>query len=424
MGTENIYTGLDIGTTKVCAVVVRKNNDGSIDVLGVGSAKSEGLRKGVIVNIEQTVQSITEAIKSAERMSGFPIKSVAAGVSGGHINSINSTGIVAIKGDEVTIKDVERVIENAKAINIPVGSEVLHVIPQQFILDNQSEIKDPVGMVGVRLEVEVHIVFGAVTSVANIMKSCEKAGVAVEGVYLEQLASSEAVLSDDEREIGVALIDGGGGTTDMAVFRDGAIVHTAVLQLGGNNFTKDLAVGLGTPEAEAERVKLAYGSVLSDVANQESLYPNDDDEDDPNFVSVASVGGRPPSKVAKHVLASILQPRADEVFEMLIGDLQKNYLLDRLGAGIVITGGLANLSGIDKLVEDMVDLPVRLGYPKSLGGFYEQVQDAKYATGVGLALLQAKKGHSSDLAKITKGGEDKAFKEILSRMRSWFGEFF
>ena len=255
---DNIYVGLDIGTTKICTVVARQNMEGGIDIIGLGSAPSTGIRKGVVVNIDSTVKAIKDSIAMAERMSGVTVKSVCAGIAGGHIESFNSRGVVAVKSGEVTQNDIDRVIEVASAVNIPMGYEVLHILPQQYILDGQDEIKDPIGMSGVRLEVEVHIVTGAVSSATNITKSCSKAGIAVEDIYLEQLASSEAVLTEEEREIGVCLIDGGGGTTDMAVFNRGACYHTAVLQIGGNNFTRDLTSGLSTSESEAEKIKYAY----------------------------------------------------------------------------------------------------------------------------------------------------------------------
>lgn len=409
MKQSNIYAGLDIGTTKVSCVIVRKNADSTLDVLGVGKSKSSGIRKGVVINIESTVNSIREAISEAEKIAGVEVRSVCAGVAGGHIKSFNSRGIIAVKNREVAQKDIERVIESASAVDIPLGSEVLHVIPQQYILDGQSEIKDPIGMNGIRLEVDVHIVTGAVSSAKNILKSCEKAGVSVDDIVLEQLASSEAILSDDEKEIGVCLIDGGGGTTDMAVFKKGAVCHTAVLQLGGNNFTRDLSIGLNTPESEAEKLKIKYGSVWLPDTIEET-------------VDVPSVGGRPPRKISRPVLTQILQARCEELFQMFLGELQKKQLLEFLGAGIVITGGISNLDGIEQLAQSIFEVPVRVGRPQNIYGLTDLVNDPIYATGVGLAIYAAKQGHHQ--VNISKGSDEKVFSNVLTRMKSWFGEFF
>lgn len=410
MKAENIVVGLDIGTTKICVVVGQKNKNGSVDIIGVGTAPSTGLRKGVVINIDATVESIKQAVKEAEKMCGLQIRNATVGIAGGHIKSFNSRGIIAVKNREVTKKDVERVIESASAVDIPIGSEVLHVIPQQFILDGQSEIKDPIGMSGVRLEVDVHIVTGAVTSAQNIMKSCERAGISVNDIVLEQLASSEAVLSDDEKEIGVCLIDGGGGTTDMVVFKKGAIHHTAVLQLGGNNFTRDLSIGLNTPESEAERIKKLHGCVWLDKIM-------DDD-----YVEVPSVGGRPPRKISRAVLTQILQARAEEIFQMFLGELQKNDLVEMIGGGVVLTGGISNFEGIEELASTIFEMPVRVGKPQNIGGLVDIVDDPIYATGVGLAIYSAKNDFKGE--KISKGNDERVFNKVLERMKNWFSEFF
>lgn len=406
---DNVFCGLDIGTTKICAVVAQLNIEGGIDILGMGQAPSTGLRKGVVVNIDATVASIKSAIKEAERMSGVQIKSVCAGIAGGHIKSFNQRGTIAVKGSEITQADVDRVIESAAAANIQVGNEILDIIPQQFILDNQDEIKNPVGMSGVRLEVDVHIITGAVASAQNIIKSCEKAGVLVDDIVLEQLASSEAVLIEDEKEIGVCLIDGGGGTSDMAVYRQGAVFHTAVLQLGGRNFTKDLAIGLNTSESEAEKLKLANGCVYMPLV----------DEDE--FVEVPSFGGRPPRNVRKTVLTQILQARAEEILEIFKGELQGNNFLDVLGAGIVLTGGFSNHIGIEELSTEIFEMPVRIGVPLNVGGLDDVVMNPKYSTGVGLAIYAAKKSGKKNLAK---GSDEAVFKNVLKSMKGWFKEFF
>ncbi|ADD68959.1 cell division protein FtsA [Denitrovibrio acetiphilus DSM 12809] len=411
MAGDNIFVGLDFGTTKICVVVASKNEDGSLDIIGLGKAPSEGIRRGVVVNIDATVASIKDAVAEAERMSGVQIKRATAGIAGGHIKSFNQRGTIAVKGGrEITHKDVERVIETAAATNITVGNEILAILPQQFILDGQSEIKDPVGMTGVRLEADVHIITGAVSSAQNIVKSCEKAGIIVDDIVLEQLASSESVLSDDEKEIGVCIIDGGGGTSDLAVYKQGAVFHTAALLIGGRNFTKDLAIGLNTPESEAEKLKIKHGCVWMPMVEEDDV------------IEVPTVGGRPPREVGKPVVTQILQARAEEVFQIFKGELQYKGLMDHLGAGVVITGGLANHDGIEHLAAEILGVPVRLGKPDKVGGLADYVTDPKYATVVGLAMVAARKGHQQ--GNKLSGSDEKAFVNVLGRMKSWFGEFF
>ncbi len=367
---DNIYVGLDIGTTKICTVVARQNAEGGIDVIGLGSAPSTGIRKGVVINIDSTVKAIKDSVAMAERMSGVTIKSVCAGIAGGHIESFNENGVVAVKNGEVTANDVARVIESASAKNIPVGYEVLHILPQQF-----------------------------------------KSGIAVEDIYLEQLASSEAVLTDEEREIGVCLIDGGGGTTDMAVFNRGACYHTAVLQIGGNNFTRDLTSGLSTSEAEAEKIKITEGCVLTDLVGADEV------------ISVPSVGGRPPRTISKSVMAQILQLRAEEICELFLGEIKNKKLMDMLPAGVVMTGGMSNFKGIEELASHVLGLNVRVGHPVGIGGLSDQVNNPIYATAVGLAKLHAKKGHSQNLIS-SDYSEDGLFKKVGDRMKDWLKEFF
>ncbi|GAB1536631.1 cell division protein FtsA [Geovibrio sp. ADMFC3] len=407
---NNIYVGLDLGTTKVCMVVARKNADRSIDILGIGSVPSKGVRKGVVVNIEETVACIQKAKEEAERMSGVEIKSVTAGLASGHIKSFNTRGTIAVKNKEVTQQDIDRVIESASAYNMQLGEEILDVIPQQYILDGQTEIKYPVGMSGVRLEVDVHIVTGQVSSATNIVKCCEKAGITVDDIILEQFASAKAVLSEDETEIGVCLIDGGGGTCDMAVYKQGAVYHTAILQIGGNHFTKDLSIGLSTPESEAERLKIKHGCVWMPLVS--------DDE----TVNVTTVGGRPPRKISKPVLTQILQARGEEVFQMFKGELQKHKLLELMGAGIVVTGGLSNFEGIEELATNVFNTPVRVGRPINIGGLTDLVSDPRYATAVGLAIYATRKGKAG--AKLSRGSEEKVFGSIFQRMKGWLKEFF
>lgn len=411
MAGDNIFVGLDFGTTKICVVVASKNDDGSLDIIGLGKAPSEGIRRGVVVNIDSTVASIRDAVSEAERMSGVQIKRATAGIAGGHIKGFNQRGTIAVKGGrEITQKDIDRVIETAAATNISVGNEILAILPQQFILDGQSEIKDPIGMTGVRLEADVHIITGAVSSAQNIVKSCEKAGITVDDIVLEQLASSESVLSDDEKEIGVCIIDGGGGTSDMAVYKQGAVYHTAALLIGGRNFTKDLAIGLNTPESEAEKLKIRHGCVWMPLVEEDDV------------IEVPTVGGRPPREVGKPVVTQILQARAEEVFQIFKGELQYKGLMDHLGAGVVVTGGLANHEGIEHLAAEILGVPVRLGRPCRVGGLADYVTDPKYATVVGLAMAAARKGHQP--GNKLSGSDEKAFANVLGRMKSWFGEFF
>jgi cell division protein FtsA len=408
---NDIFVGLDIGSTKICAIVARKNPSGTIDIIGKGEAPSSGLRKGVVVNIDATVESIKRAVQAAERMAGVEIRSVCTGIAGGHIKSFNSRGLVAVKSREVSRKDIERAIESATAIDIPIGCEALHVIPQQFILDGQGEIKNPLGMTGVRLEVDVHIVTGAVSSAQNIIKSCERSNLSVDDIVLEQLASSEAVLLNDEKEIGVCLIDAGGGTTDMAVFKRGSVYYTTVLQIGGNNFTRDLAIGINVTEHIAEKIKREHGSVW--------LQKNDAVEE----VEIPPIGGRQPKRINRQVLSQILQARAEEIFQMFLGELQKKQLLDIIGGGIVLTGGVANMDGIADLAESIFDLPVRIGRSiENVGGIIDIVDNPAYATGIGLAIYAAKKGHQKN--KLSKGSDEKVFSKVMESMKSWFGEFF
>ncbi|GAB7141026.1 cell division protein FtsA [Deferribacterales bacterium RsTz2092] len=410
---DNVYVGLDVGTTVVRVVVVRKNSSGGVDTIGVGTADSTGLRKGAVVNINATIKDIQSAVLEAERMSGVSIKVACAGIAGSHIKSFNSHGLISVKSGEVTRGDVVRVKESAETVNIPVGFEVLHSLPQQFILDGQGEIKDPVGMNGVRLEVDMHIVAGAVSNVASMMRSCTGAGISIEKLYLEQLAASEAVLLEDEKEIGIGLIDVGGGTTELAVFNRGAVYHTATLQSGGANFTRDLQIGLTTSELEAERVKVEHGCVWMDMVGADAV------------IDVASVGGRPPRKLAKQVLTQILYSRAEEVFTLILGELQKSGLVDVVkNAGLVITGGVANMEGIVELATSILGVPVRVGRPYNVGGLSDMVSDPAYATAVGLALMHAKKGSSANVIAKAGGNNDNMISSIFNNLRELVGEFF
>ncbi|MBN2255602.1 MAG: cell division protein FtsA [Deltaproteobacteria bacterium] len=403
----NMIIGLDIGTTKTCAVVGEVTDSG-IDIIGIGTHPSQGLRKGVVVNIDSTVESIKNAIEEAELMSGTEIGSVYAGIAGSHIEGMNSHGIVAVKGREVDEDDVRRAIEAAKALAIPLDREILHIIPQYFIVDNQDGVKDPIGMSGVRLEAKVHVVIGSVTSIQNIIKSVNRVGLDVNDVVLEPLASSEAVLSQDEKELGVAIIDIGGGTTDIAVFAEGSIKHTSVLPLGGDYLTNDIAVGLRTPMNEAEKIKIKYGCAYT------PLIPADD------TIEVPSVGGRTPRKVARHILGEIVEPRIEEILRLAHREVIKSGYEDLLAAGVVLTGGTAIMEGVIELGEQVFNMPVRRGVPISIGGLTDVVNSPLYATGVGLVLH----GHKNKSIRVFKKREGNIITGIIRRMKKWFTDYF
>jgi cell division protein FtsA len=404
---DNLIVGLDIGTTKICAIVGTMT-EGGLDIVGIGTSPSRGMRKGVVINIESTVAAIRKAIQEAELMAGCDINSVFAGIAGGHINGINSQGVIAIKSREVTPEDVRRVIDAAKAIAIPMDREVIHILPQEFIVDDQDGIKEPLGMNGVRLEVRVHIVTGAVASAQNIIKSCNKAGVAVGDIVLEQLASAEAVLTPDEKELGVALVDIGGGTTDIAIFVDGAIKHTSVLSLGGNHLTNDIAVGLRTPAQEAERIKQKSGCCLTSMVGKDET------------IEVPSVGGREPRVLSRQLLAEILEPRVEEIFTLVNRELIKSGYENRISSGLVLTGGSAILPGMPELAEQIFNLPVRRGVPQGIGGLADVVNSPIYATGVGLVKYGSRNLQSRNFAI----GQENVFDKVVRRMKEWFGEFF
>ncbi|OQY29753.1 MAG: cell division protein FtsA [Candidatus Cloacimonetes bacterium 4572_55] len=409
---DDAIVGLDIGTTKICCIIAKIDEENNLKVVGVGKAPSVGLRKGVVINLEQTVQSIKRAVREAERMAGTLVKSVFAGIAGDHIRGINSRGVIAVSRTdrEITPSDVDRVIEAAKAIAIPMDREIIHVLPQEFIVDDQSGITEPIGMAGVRLEAEVHIVTGAVTSAQNIYKSITRAGLDVRDIVLEPLASAYSVLNPDEKELGVVLIDIGGGTTDSAIFFEGSIRHTSVIGLGGNNVTNDIAIGLRCPVNKAEEIKKTYGNALS------TLVQNDE------IVRVPSIGGREERDVARHVLASIIEPRMEELFQLTLREIKKTDYSDLLAAGVVITGGAAGLEGIPELGEQIFGMPVKIGYPNlKMTGLTEMITEPMYATSVGLILYGLE---HRDTFKIEKTSEESLFDQILDRMKSWFADFF
>ncbi len=404
---ENLVVGLDIGTTKICCIVGEMTGEG-VDIIGIGSHPSRGLRKGVVINIESTVNSIKKAVEEAELMAGCGISSVFAGIAGGHIKGLNSHGVIAVKDSEVKEADVKRVIDAARAVAIPMDREVLHILPQEYIIDDQDGIKQPIGMSGVRLEAKVHIVTGAATSAQNIVKCCNQAGLDVNDIVLEQLASSEAVLGSDEKELGVAIIDIGGGTSDIAIFIDGSIRHTAVLSIGGDHLTNDIAIGLRTPTAEAEKIKKKYSCAMS------SLVGKDD------TITVPSMGGRQPRTLSRQLLADIVEPRVEEIFSLVWNEVVRSGYEDILASGIVITGGSALMEGMPELGEQIFNLPVRRGDPIGIGGLVDVVKSPMHATGVGLVLHGYKQPNTSRF----KMGDENLFAKVSKRMKEWFNEYF
>ena len=402
---ENIIVGLDIGTTKICAVV-GEVVDSEMNIIGFGTHPSEGLRKGVVVDIESTVQSIKKAVEEAELMAGCEISSVYAGIAGGHITGFNSRGIVAIKGQEVTENDVARVTEAAKAVAIPMDREVIHVLPQEYIIDDQAGIHNPIGMSGVRLEARVHIVTGAVTSANNIVKCANRAGLDVCDIVLESIASGEAALTKEEREIGTALIDLGGGTTDLAIFSQDNIKHTFVLSLGGNNLTNDIAVGVRASLAAAEKIKIQHGTCLSQEINPEEL------------IEIPGMGGRKSRRLPRQILGEILEPRVEEIFELIKREVYRSGMENSLVSGVVVTGGSALLEGVVDVAEMTFNLPTRLGNPRGIGGLVDVVSSSMHSTGVGLVLYGA--AHNSKNKFRIR--DTNIFNRIMHRMKNWVKE--
>jgi cell division protein FtsA len=411
MSKKDVVVGLDIGTTKICCIVgeiVEAGPRPMIDIIGIGTAPSVGLRKGVVINIDATVESIAKAVSEAELMAGVEITSVFTGIAGGHIKSFNSNGIVAIKDKEISQQDIQRVIDAAKAVAIPLDREVIHIMPQEYLVDEQDGIRDPIGMSGVRLEAKVHIVTGAVASAQNIIKCANKAGLNVSEICLEPIASAEAVLEEDEKDLGVALIDIGGGTSDLAIFKNGAIVHTSVLAIGGNHITNDIAVGLRTPQPEAERIKLAHGCALASLVKPEET------------IEVPGVGGRKSRVVSRRLLAEIIEPRVEEIFSLLQREIQQSGFHDVLGAGVVVTGGSSLLEGMPELAEFIFEMPVKRGVPQNIGGLRDVVNSPKFATGVGLLKYGARNGVRSKFQIREKNIYDK----VRGSMRNWMKDLF
>jgi cell division protein FtsA len=387
------------------------NGGDVVDIIGVGHSPSRGLRKGVVVNIEATVDSIRRAVEDAELMAGVEIRSAFVGIAGGHIKGINSRGVIAVSGKnrEVTQQDVDRVIDAAKAVALPVDREVIHVLPQEFMIDDQGGIKQPLGMCGTRLEAEVHIVTGAVASAQNIIKCANRAGLEVQDIVLQQLASSEATLSLEEKELGCILVDIGGGTTDVAVFLEGSVYHTAVLAVGGEMLTNDIAIGLRTPHPEAESLKRKYGCAMAGMTRPDEK------------IEVPSVGGRRPRILARQTLCEIIQPRLEELFMLVDREVRKAGYAGRVNGGVVVTGGASIMEGVPELAEQVFDMPVRRGLPRGVGGLTDVIGSPMYATGVGLGLYGA--AHR-DRRKFRQVTDRNIFDKVVARMREWFGEIF
>lgn len=400
---KNIIAGLDIGTSKVVAIIGEITPENEIDIIGIGHKPSRGLKKGVVVNIDATVNSVQRAVEEAELMAGCQIQSVYTGIAGNHIRSFNSHGIVAIRDQEVTASDIDRVIDAAKAVAIPLDQKTLHVLPQEFIIDNQEGIREPIGMSGVRLEAKVHMITGSVSAAQNIVKCIRRCGLEVNDIILEQLASSESVLTEDEKQLGVCLVDIGGGTTDIAVFSEGAIRHTLVIPIAGDQVTNDLAIALRTPTQSAETIKINYACALKQWANADEM------------VDIPNVSDRAIKRVSRVTLAEVVEPRFEELFSLIHADLRRNGIEELLGSGIVLTGGSARMEGMVELAEDIFRMPVRLGVPKHVTGLGDMIQSPIYATGMGL-LLYGKQTQQRQADLISQQG----FNGFLNRMKGWF----
>jgi cell division protein FtsA len=413
MGKAERYTvGLDIGTTKICCVVGEIRDDGGVHVVGLGESTSRGLRKGVVVNLDATVDAVKSAVDEAELMAGVNVESAAVGIAGGHIRSFNSRGVIHVNGKDrtVTTEDLRRVMEAARAVSIPQDREILHVLPQEFVLDEQGGIASPVGLIGSRLEANVHIITAATTSVQNLVTCANRSGIEVRDTVLEQLAVAETALSADEKELGVALIDIGGGTTDLAIFEKSSIWHTAVLPVGGDHFTNDLAVGLRTPIPDAERLKQRHGCALSAMVQEDEI------------IEVPTVGGRKPRLLSHQVMAEILQPRAEEIFSLIHGEVTRAGFEKNLNAGVVLTGGGSVLPGLTEVAEQVFDLPVRHGYPTGVDGLIDPASGPQHTAAIGLALYGARNQRAPRRIPLTM--HSGALGRVGGRVRAWFSEMF
>lgn len=402
---KQLLVGLDIGTSKIVALVGEITPEGTVDVIGIGTHPSKGLKKGVVINIESTVQSIQRAIEEAELMAGCEIRSAYTGIAGSHIRSLNSHGIVAVRDSEVGSMDVDRVIDAARAVAIPADQKILHVLPQEFVIDTQEGIREPVGMSGVRLEAKVHLVTGAVSAAQNVIKCVERCHLDVDDVILEQLASSYAVLTDDEKELGVCLVDIGGGTTDIAIFTEGSIRHTAVIPIAGDQVTNDIAVALRTPTQNAEDIKVQHACALRQLAAIEDT------------IEVSMVGNRPARRMSRQTLAEVVEPRYEELFTLIQAELRRSGFEDLIAAGIVLTGGAAKMEGAVELAEEIFHMPVRLGVPQNVSGLKDVVENPIHATGVGL-LLYGKEQQM--MGRRFQMSQKKGVRSMFGRMKNWF----
>ena len=401
---KKLIVGLDIGTSKIAAIVAELKPEGGFEIIGMGSHPSRGLKKGVVVNIETTVNAIQRALEEAELMADCKIREVYTGIAGSHIKSFNSQGMVAIKDKEVAQMDIERVIETAKAVQIPNDQQILHILNQEFIIDGQEDVREPLGMSGVRLEVKVHIVTGAVSSAQNIIKCVRRCGLEVRDLILQPLASATAVVSDDEKDLGVCLVDIGGGTTDMAVFTHGAIRHTAVIPIAGDQITNDIAMALRTPTKDADDIKIKHGCALSQLADPQEM------------IEVPGVGDRGSRQLSLKTLAEVIEPRVEELYSLVQSELRRSGYEELLSSGIVITGGSSAMRGMVELGEEIFHMPVRIGQPQYSGGLAEVVRNPRYSTAVGLLLSGMQQHRQQQIARMQIG----SFRQLLERMKSWF----
>jgi len=405
---DRIIVGLDIGTTKICCIITELKENGDIEVIGFGISESKGLRRGLVVNMEHTVEAIGCAVEDAERMAGIRVDEVFTGIAGGHIQGITTSAVISVKGEDITPADKKRVVDQAREFAKPVGVEVIHVLTQEFCVDDISGISDPVGMAGSKLQAHVHIVTGSISAVSNITKCAQKAGLGLQDIVLQQIASAAAILTPDEMQLGVILMDIGGGTTDIALFSEGAIRHTAVLALGGDHITNDIAVGIRTPIAEAERLKVKYGhAIAAKVSSDEQI-------------EAPSIGGDTINTVPRRILAEIIESRVEELFKLAYTEIRNTGLAETMSAGLVLTGGASSLEGVAQLAESIIHLPVRVGYPRGVKGLVELVNSPAYATAVGLCIYGA--GIPGNGYKAKKGAS--MFERVLDRMIRWLKEVF
>lgn len=406
--SNNLIVGLDIGTTKIAAVVGENTSDG-INIIGIGNAETKGLREGVVINIESTVQSIKKALEEAELMAGCQIRSIYTGIAGRHVQGMNSDGVIAITGREVTTKDMDRALDAAKAVAIPLDREIIHVIPQAYIIDDQRGISSPLGMSGVRLEVEVHIVTGASSSIQNIIRSCDKSGLDVSAIVLESLASAEAILTEEEKELGVALVDIGGGTSDIIVFLDNAVCHTGIVPIAGQYISSDIAFALRTAPQAAEYIKIHDGCAMKMLVQEEE------------FIQVPSVGGREPRNVSKAMVAKVCEARVEEILRKIDKELIRSECKGRLGAGVVLTGGTSLMYGLPEFASKIFDLPVRVGYPRGVGGLKDVVHNPRYATAVGLLHYASIQEKRTDW-NTSHSSERNIFSKVFGNLRRWLSD--